>query len=272
MSVFPAWRDLASWLAASERMDDAGDLDDAHLAGGMHGRCRLCGSAAGFEWNPAASPRENFACRDCRCIGRHRAAGALLLARLGSPHRAVVFATERTSDFFAALRPRVGRLLGSEFVPSLARRLRLSLWLLQQGRPGWVRHGDLTALRFADASLDGVVSQDVLEHVHDHRRALREVARVLRPGAPFVFTVPFYDLAAESVRIADIDGDGRILHHGPPEYHGDPVSGGALCFHHFGWSLLEDLREAGFADAEACRVRDPEAGLPAPVWVFSATR
>ena len=67
-------------------------------------------------------------------------------------------------------------------------------------------------------------------------------------------------------------GDGRIEHLQPPEYHGDPLGGGVLCFHHFGWDLLEALREAGFTDAEALRVHDPAEGLPEPVWVLRATR
>src|SRR5690606_33028775 len=253
-------------------LDDGPGEGEADATGPLAGRCGLCGSCAGFERTPSVPPRENYACRSCHCIGRHRAAGMLLLDHLPAPHRPRVYATEQASGFFAVLRSRVGRLDGGEYLPSLRRRLRLSYWLLREGRPDWVRHRDITALRFRDASFDGAISQDVLEHVHDHRRALREVARVLRPGAPFVFTVPFYDRAERSERVADFDADGHIVHRGPPEYHGDPVSGGVLCFHHFGWSLLDDLREAGFSDAVAHCVRAPEAGLPHPVWVLRATR
>ena len=58
----------------------------------------------------------------------------------------------------------------------------------------------------------------------------------------------------------------------PPEYHGDPLGGGVLCFHHFGWDLLDAMRECGFAEAEALRVRDPERGLPEAQWVLRARR
>ena len=57
-----------------------------------------------------------------------------------------------------------------------------------------------------------------------------------------------------------------------PEYHGDPISGGVLCFHHFGWALLDDVREAGFADVAAYRVQDPAHALPHPHWVLRAIR
>lgn len=46
------------------------------------------------------------------------------------------------------------------------------------------------AIPAADASFDAAVSVETLEHVEDLAASLREVRRVLRPGAPFVFTTP----------------------------------------------------------------------------------
>ena len=49
--------------------------------------------------------------------------------------------------------------------------------------------------------------------------------------------------------------DGTIEHLHPPEYHGDPLDpGGCLCFHHFGWDLLDLLRDAGFRSVTAYSV------------------
>lgn len=45
-------------------------------------------------------------------------------------------------------------------------------------------------LPFKADSFDVVVASDVLEHIDDDARAVREITRVLRPGGAFVFSVP----------------------------------------------------------------------------------
>ncbi|NLG28449.1 MAG: methyltransferase domain-containing protein [Chloroflexi bacterium] len=50
--------------------------------------------------------------------------------------------------------------------------------------------GDIHALPFADASFDRVVMSEVLEHLTDDAGGLREVVRVMRPGAVIAMTVP----------------------------------------------------------------------------------
>ncbi len=49
---------------------------------------------------------------------------------------------------------------------------------------------DACALPIAEESLDAVVSANLLEHIPDDRRALVEVARVLKPGSRAVIVVP----------------------------------------------------------------------------------
>ncbi len=49
---------------------------------------------------------------------------------------------------------------------------------------------DACSLPFADDSVDAIASANLLEHVTDDERALREMARVLRPGGRGVVVVP----------------------------------------------------------------------------------
>ncbi len=50
--------------------------------------------------------------------------------------------------------------------------------------------GDATRMPFPDGAFDRVIAAEVLEHIPDDRRALREIARVLRPGGQVAVTVP----------------------------------------------------------------------------------
>jgi SAM-dependent methyltransferase len=211
-------------------------------------------------------------CDGCGCNARQRAVANILLDAIPDHASARVYLTEQASPFYVAMRRHVPGTRGSEFGAGRLRRMRLAAWLARHGRLERIRLEDVRALSFADASLDAVVSQDVLEHVADHRDALREAARVLRPGGVLVLSVPFYDTALRSEQIAWPDGRGGVRFAGEPEFHGDPVGGGVACFHHFGWDLLQDMRDAGFADACACRVHGPGVGLPEAQWVLRAVR
>jgi SAM-dependent methyltransferase len=57
-----------------------------------------------------------------------------------------------------------------------------------------VVHGDATAMPFPDASFDGVMALDVLEHIDDDRAAVAEIRRVLKPGGALIATVPCHPI------------------------------------------------------------------------------
>lgn len=277
-----SYADFDSWREAQAREAPRFAVEDAEQQAfrqtltpqGITGQCALCAAPRRFLCPELAddrplSLRESLLCEACRSNARQRAAAALLLAdgEVGS-----TYVTEQASPFYLALRRRMPRLVGSEFAPGLWQRFRLSAWLWRQGDAQWVRYADVTALDFPAASFDAVLSLDVLEHVPDYRAALREFARVLRPGGQCVLSVPFHADRERSEVLARIDAHGRVEHLQAPEYHGDPLGGGVLCFHHFGWDLLAAMREAGFSRVEAVRMRDPARGWPEPLWLLRARR
>lgn len=57
---------------------------------------------------------------------------------------------------------------------------------------GKVTKGDVCDMPFPDSSFDLVLATDIIEHVDDDRRALEEIRRVLKPGAPVIITVPAF--------------------------------------------------------------------------------
>ncbi|MGI8557358.1 MAG: class I SAM-dependent methyltransferase [Solirubrobacteraceae bacterium] len=57
---------------------------------------------------------------------------------------------------------------------------------------GEVVQGTLDAIPFPDDKFDLAVSLDVLEHLDDDRRALRELRRTVKPGGTLLVTVPAY--------------------------------------------------------------------------------
>ncbi len=64
--------------------------------------------------------------------------------------------------------------------------------------------------------------------------------------------MPFARASKENIVRAHLSQTGEIVHLLPPEYHGDPLkTEGCLCFRHFGWEILEDLRAVGFKHSQA---------------------
>ncbi len=60
----------------------------------------------------------------------------------------------------------------------------------QRGGIGTVVVGDALRLPFSSGAFDRVIAAEVLEHIPDDRGAIKELARVLRPGGTLAVTVP----------------------------------------------------------------------------------
>ena len=224
-------------------------LSERHVASKetFEGLCIPCGDvqlfkvAAGPTYASNPNLREGLVCpRGLSNRNRLLAAACLEM----SPGRPAIL--ERFSPLYASLQQRFPELQGSEFlgpdVPPGASRV------VNGTR---VRHESIVRLSYPDGSLDLLVHSDVLEHVPEPSRALSEAARVLAPGGTMLMTVPFFASRDENFRRAILRDDGVVEHLAEPEIHGDPLNPqGALAYHHFGWQLLDQLREAGFRRAE----------------------
>ena len=270
----------------AERQQAPGPLLDArwafgeqmpHTLGGEAwlGFCPLCRKPTTFAVPSVAAGhapnlREELHCASCGTNSRCRAALLLADEAMGGKD-ARVYITEMASPTFVLVQRRHADVIGSEYEPDAGKRRRLTQYLRDLGGQGEVRFEDVTALKLETGSRDVVVSFDVLEHVPDYRQALREFARVLAPGGALVLTAPFVADRAETLVRARLTADG-IEHLEPEEIHGDPLSGGVLCFYHFGWDLLDAAREAGFSTAEMVLPWAPAYGLFSNLWTLVARR
>jgi len=61
---------------------------------------------------------------------------------------------------------------------------------ISDGAGAAVAGGDALGLPFPDGAFDRVIAAEVLEHIPDDDQAIRELARVLRPGGRLAVTVP----------------------------------------------------------------------------------
>lgn len=217
----------------------------------LSGFCDVCQNGGYFllDWlySDGSLPnyRERLVCEKCNLNNRQRFAMARLRQLVDkSPERRLrVYLYEMVTPFFSyATQHLQADVIGSEY---------LGLDTASGQVVDGVRHEDAMDLSFPDQSLNVILSNDVLEHLPDYRKALQEAWRVLAPGGCFLFSIPFYSERAEIVQRAKICS-GHIEHLMPEQYHSNPVSErGSLVFYDFGWDILKHCRGAGFSDAHA---------------------
>ena len=115
--------------------------------------------------------------------------------------------------------------------------------------PDLVRQGDIEHLPFEDGAFDIVLLNEVLEHVPDDLRALREINRVLAPGGVLAIFSPnrLYPFETHGVSLKS----GRGLPHFTPGIPYIPLALGNRWFryharNYFPWELVALVRQAGF--------------------------
>jgi SAM-dependent methyltransferase len=109
-----------------------------------------------------------------------------------------------------------------------------------------ISRADVAGLPFKDGAFDAVICSEVLEHIQDNRKAVRELIRVLKPGGELVISVPRY--------LPE-----RICWALSEAYHNEP--GGHIRI--YKRKELQALLEAA---GVACRAVRYKHGLHAPYW------
>lgn len=117
------------------------------------------------------------------------------------------------------------------------------------GIAGEARCGDAAALQFPDNHFDGAISSDFFEHITDDVkvRVLRDVLRVLKPGAPLVIKTPNLSYLTLSMYYKRLRAVVRLRN---PMKIVIPQTPGTDYPEHVGlttrWRLTRNLTEAGF--------------------------
>lgn len=242
LQAFQQWKiSNAELIAGWEREDTTAARPG--FAFTTHGHCALCDRSTEFVTTTDRGLlwREQLVCPHCGMRNRVRAAVHLAIQDHAMVSDSRIYMTEQFGPAYRWLRGRFNDVLGSEYIAP--------------GKPSGTRawglnHQDVQSLSLPTASVDLVLSLDVLEHVPDHFAAFTSFARVLRPGGTLVLTVPFsLDKHDTTVRAVQ-HPDGHIEHLLPIELHGNPTDpvNGALCYRVFGWDILEQLTQVGFTN------------------------
>lgn len=262
--MFHWFVESATFMDAAQRLRGQVETSEAFIAGKrtVRGWCACCRAIVRFRVKTGANfdgvpnLREGLVCRRCHLSNRNRLMWQAVSESLGDRDEACVALLEFGSPLYRQLLMRYPRMMGSEYLGEDA-----VAGQTYPRRGQHVRHESVLALSYPDASLDLIAHNDVLEHVEDFRAALAECCRVLAPGGQLVFTMPFYMFLPGHLLRGRRGADGNVEHLQPAEYHGDGLrSQGIYTWHYFSLRLLDDLREAGFSQAQVGLNYDAFAG------------
>ena len=188
-------------------VSNRGGRDCVHLVfdvfeGAPHPRyCPICDTSSFRFQDAGRNGRTDARCGRCGSLERHRLIWLYL---------------ERTWD----LRSFSGKMLDVSPAVALANGLRPLLGdrYLSAGKgPADMERMDVQDMPYADRTFDLVCCSHVLEHVGNDRKAMREIARVLKNGGHALILVPIYSgNTCEDPAITSPED--RLIHFGSPHH------------------------------------------------------
>jgi SAM-dependent methyltransferase len=211
------------------------------------GYCCICDAPTTFE-SEHDWLRDHYKCQRCGTIPRARALVHVLNIVAPDWRTLATHESSPGSRFFADRCERYSYSFFYEGVP---------LGTKKDGNPC----ESVEELTFPSESFDLFITQDVMEHVFHPARAFAEISRVLRPGGLHVFTAPRHKRLIRSVYRASLE-DGKIRHHLPPEYHGNPISEkGSLVTWDYGADFEERIQGWSGYCTSTFNIRDRGIGI-----------
>ncbi len=222
----------------------------------VKGICPICEKDVTFE-SENDWLRDNFFCSGCGSIPRERA--LMRVIELFYPNWRDLNIHESSPAPRGAslkLRTECSNYTASHFYPDIPRGA-------IHPKSGY-QSQDLESMTFENNSFDLFISQDVMEHIFDPEKAFKEVARVLKLGGAHIFTVPIINKANQSECWASRDGNGKIVYHHEPEYHGNPIDKkGSLVTMHWGYDIADFIQRAAGTPTTIVYIDDLERGIRA---------
>ena len=202
----------------------------------------------GKDYTNMMVKRENYFCSYCKSNFRTRCHVLAILKSLGFSKtnkfytylkKNQSFKVYETADFWVFRNKKFNDLnnyIVSEYHPDLA-------WGEELNR---VRNENLEKLTFKNNSFDLIISSEVLEHVTDLSKALKEINRVLKPKAFYIFTAPVDNSLDKTRQRAYKTKTGKIKHLLPVVFHGDDISSRVLAYRDFGTDIIKIIEKYGF--------------------------
>lgn len=233
-----AWKALTARLETSiyEEMQEPID-----------GYCEICNQVVGFSFSKTNNSwidlRGEFVCQKCMFSARIRFLLSAIVNQIGELHESNILLFEQITPLYRHMKSLYPNVVGCEY---LGESYLSGQCINFNGQH--ILHQDMLSSSYPDSHFDYVFHSDVLEHVPDYLKALKENYRILKKEGVLIFAAPIYN-HYEHIICAKIDNYGGISHLEEPAYHGNPLSDkGSLVFTRFGYKIVQELRDIGFSD------------------------